>query len=97
MGFLDKAKDAAGKAAEKAKHATAVGKEKIEDARLQKKIDALHEEIGKLIVSQRRNQAPVDIDAQIDAKVVEIGDIERQIEANSVAAGSGDGASEASA
>ena len=38
MGFLDKVKDAAGKAADQAKHATAVGKEKIEDVRLQKKI-----------------------------------------------------------
>ena len=31
MGFLDKVKDAAGKAAEKAKHVTAAGKEKLED------------------------------------------------------------------
>jgi len=29
MGFLDKVKDAAGKAADQAKHATAVGKEKL--------------------------------------------------------------------
>ena len=41
MGLLDKVKDVAGKAAEGAKHATAVGKEKIEDARLQKKITEL--------------------------------------------------------
>ena len=58
MGFLDKVKDAAGKAADQAKHATAVGKEKIEDVRLQKKINDLCQEIGALVVAQRRNEAP---------------------------------------
>jgi len=85
MGFLDKVKDVAGKAADQAKHATAVGKEKIEDARLQKKIEGLCEEIGKLVVAQRRGEAPADADAQIDAKVAEIAEIEKQIEANDVA------------
>ena len=60
MGFLDKVKDAAGKAADQAKHATAVGKEKIEDARLQKKINDLCQEIGALVVAQKRNEAPED-------------------------------------
>jgi hypothetical protein len=83
MGFLDKMKDAAGKAAEQAKHATAVGKEKIEDVRLQKKINELCQEIGALIVAQKRNEAPADADAQIDAKVAEIAELEKQIEANS--------------
>jgi hypothetical protein len=83
MGFLDKVKDAAGKAADQAKHATAVGKEKIEDARLQKKINELCEQIGALVVAQRRGEAP-DADAQIDAKVAEIVELEAQIEANAV-------------
>ena len=68
MGFLDKVKDAAGKAADQAKHATAVGKEKLEDVRLQKKINDLCQEIGALVVAQRRNVAPEDASAQIDAK-----------------------------
>jgi len=85
MGFLDKVKETAGKAADQAKHATAVGKEKIEDARLQKKINDLCQEIGALVVAQRRNEAPEDAPAQIDAKVAEIADIEKQMEANSVA------------
>jgi len=38
MGFLDKVKDAAGKAAEQAKQAAATGKEKLDEAR-QKKHD----------------------------------------------------------
>ena len=90
MGFLDKMKDAAGKAAEGAKHATAVGKEKIEDARLQKKINELCEQIGALVVAQKRGEAPADADSQIDAKVAEIAELEKQMEANAVDAGNGD-------
>jgi hypothetical protein len=85
MGFLDKVKDAAGKAADQAKHATAVGKEKLEDTRLQKKMNDLCLEIGALVVAQRRNEAPQDANAQIDAKVAEIAEIEKQMEANNLA------------
>ena len=91
MGFLDKVKDAAGKAADQAKHATAVGKEKLDDARLQRKINDLCQEIGALVVAQRRNEAPADADAQIDAKVAEIAQVEEQMEANDLP-GSGDAA-----
>ncbi|MDP9333756.1 MAG: hypothetical protein M3Q30_10670 [Actinomycetota bacterium] len=94
MGFLDKVKDAAGKAADQAKHATAVGKEKLEDVRLQKKINDLCEEIGALVVAQKRNEASLDAPAQIDAKVAEIAEIEKQMEANNLS-GAGDGSSEA--
>ena len=92
MGFLDKVKDAAGKAADQAKHATAVGKEKLEDTRLQKKINDACQEIGALVVAQRRNEAPADADAQIDAKVAEIADLEKQQEANNIAGESGEAA-----
>jgi hypothetical protein len=91
MGFLDKVKDAAGKAADQAKHATAVGKEKIEDVRLQKKINDLCQEIGALVVAQRRNEAPEDAPAQIDAKIAEIAEIEKQMEANDSADGAPSG------
>jgi hypothetical protein len=94
MGFLDKAKDAANKAADKAKQATAVGKEKIEDVQLNKKISKAAEEIGRLVVAQRRNEAPADADAQIDAKVAEIADLEAQIEANNVSTESEDAPAE---
>ena len=93
MGFLDKMKDAASKATEQAKHATAVGKEKIEDARLQKKINDLCQEIGALVVAQRRNEAPDDAAAQIDAKVAEIGELEKQMETNDVEPGGAEAAS----
>lgn len=85
MGFLDKVKDVAGKAADQAKQATAAGKEKIEDVRLQKKIDSLAGEIGKIVVSQKRGDAAADANAQIDAKVAEIAEIEKQMEANAAA------------
>jgi hypothetical protein len=93
MGFLDKVKDAAGKAADQAKHATAVGKEKLEDVRLQKKVNDLCQEIGALVVAQKRNEAPQDAAAQIDAKVAEIAEIEKQMEANDLA-GAADGSTE---
>jgi hypothetical protein len=92
MGFLDKVKDAAGKAADQAKHATAVGKEKLEDRNLQKKMNDLLQEIGALIVAQKRNEAPEDAAAQIDAKVAEIAVVEKQMEANNVADESGEAA-----
>ena len=85
MGFLDKVKETAGKAADQAKHATAVGKEKFEDTRLQKKINDLCQEIGALVVAQRRSEAPDDAAAQIDAKIAEIAEIEKQMEANNLA------------
>jgi hypothetical protein len=78
MGFLDKVKETAGKAADQAKQATAVGKEKFDDTRLQKKIDGLCQEIGALVVAQRRNEAPDDVEARINVKIAEIADIEKQ-------------------
>jgi hypothetical protein len=77
--FLDKVKETATKAADSAKHATAVGKDKIDDMRLQSKINDLCRDIGALVVAQRRNEAPADADAQIDAKVNEIADLEQQM------------------
>src|SRR5258708_14297391 len=92
MGFLDKVKDAAGKAADQAKHATAVGKEKLEDTRLQRKINDLCQEIGALVVAQRRNEAPAAATTQIDAKIAEVADLEKQQEANNLAGESGEAA-----
>jgi hypothetical protein len=83
MGFLDKVKDTANKAADQAKHATAVGKEKLEDRNLQKKMNELLQEIGALVVAQRRNEAPDDAATRIDVKVAEIAEIEEQMASNS--------------
>jgi hypothetical protein len=86
MGFLDKVKETANKAADQAKHATAVGKEKLDDTRLQKKINDLCQEIGALVVAQRRDEAPADAATQIDAKIAEIAELEKQQAANNQAA-----------
>ena len=94
MGFLDKGKETANKAADQAKHATAVGKEKLEDRNLQKKMNDLLQEIGALVVAQRRNEAPDDVEARINVKVAEIGEIEQQQAANNLASDSGDESSE---
>ena len=83
MGFMDKVKDTATKAADSAKQATAVGKEKLEDRNLQKKINDLQQEIGALVVAQRRNDAPDDAATRIDVKVAEIGELEAQMASNS--------------
>jgi len=83
MSFLDKVKDTATKAADQAKQATAVGKEKLEDRSLQKKINELQQEIGALVVAQRRNEAPDDAATRIDVKVTEIGELEQQMASNS--------------
>jgi hypothetical protein len=85
MGLLDKVKDVANKATEQAKHGIAVGKEKVEDVRLRKQVQELLAEIGDLVVSQRRGTAPADADAQIDAKIASITELEAQIEANAAA------------
>ena len=86
MGLLDKVKDAAGKAADQAKHGIAVGKEKIEDTKLKKQIEELLQEIGDLVVQTKRGAAPADAEAQIDAKVAKIAELEAAIAANDVAA-----------
>ena len=92
MGFLDKVKDTANKAADQAKQATAVGKEKLEDRNLQKKINELQQEIGALVVAQRRNDAPDDAATRIDVKVAEIGELEAQMASNTTDASNGDAA-----
>jgi hypothetical protein len=95
MGFMDKVKDTATKAADQAKQATAAGKEKLEDRSLQKKITELEQEIGALVVAQRRNDAPDDAASRIDVKVAEIGELEAQLASNS--SNSSDGSSDAAA
>ncbi len=85
MGLLDKVKDAAGKAADQAKHGLAVGKEKLEDTKLKKQIEDLLQEIGELVVMTRRGEAPADADAQIDAKIAKIAELEAAMEANDIA------------
>ena len=58
MGLLDKVKDVAGKAAEQAKHATEVGKEKLEDRKLAKQVETCARRSASSSVQQRRGTRP---------------------------------------
>src|SRR5581483_9199590 len=93
MGLLDKVKDTAGKVAEQvaeqAKHGTAIAKERLEDARTQKKVDDLYVEIGRLTVESKRGTAPADVATVIDAKVAELTELEAQIAAADAADAAG--------
>ena len=77
MSILDKAKDAAVKAADVAAKATAVGKDKIDDARAQRKLHELYTEIGRLVVAQRRGGP--DAEVEIAGKVAQIAAIEHEL------------------
>ncbi len=81
MSFLDKAKDAARKAGEKAKEGIAAGQEKIDDAKTKKRIGDLKEELGGIVFLQRTGGAPADADAQITRLVGEIQEAEAHLEA----------------
>ena len=76
MSILDKAKGYADKAADVAAKATAVGKDKIDDARAQKKLHDLYAEIGRLVVAQRRGGPDAEVD--IAGRVAQISAIEHE-------------------
>lgn len=76
MSILDKAKGYADKAADAAAKATAVGKDKIDDARAQKKLHDLYAEIGRLVVDQRRGGP--DAEVEIAGRVAQISAIEHE-------------------
>ena len=98
MSILDKAKGYADKAADAAAMATAVGKDKIDDARAQKKLHDLYAEIGRLVVDQRRGGP--DAEVEIAGRVAQISAIEHEHEHGHDGdshTSPGDGASEASA
>ena len=78
MGFLDKVKEQAAKAAESAKKGTASVKDKLEDAQLQKKADENAKEIGYLIVKEKTEGAAPPA-GEIDRLVAEIVDLRTQI------------------
>ena len=75
MSILDKAKGYADKAADAAAKAT-VGKDKIDDARAQKKLHDLYAEIGRLVVDQRRGGQ--DAEVEIAGRVAQISAIEHE-------------------
>jgi hypothetical protein len=78
MGFLDKVKEQAAKAAETAKKGTASVKDKLGDAQLQKKVDENAQQIGYLIVKEKTEGAAPPA-GEIDRLVQEIVELRKQI------------------
>lgn len=79
MGFLDKVKDTAGKAAEKAKQGADAAQEKLEEQKLKKHITALKEELGGLVYAHRTGTAADNAEAEITRIVGEIQAAESQL------------------
>jgi len=77
MSILDKAKGYAEKAADAAVKATAAGKDKIDDARAQKKLHDLYAHIGRLVVAHRRGGP--DPEVEIAGAVAQISAIEHEL------------------
>jgi hypothetical protein len=94
MGFLDKVKDTATKAAEKVQQGAEVAQDKIEETKLKKKVGDLKEELGGVVYAQRAGGATGDAEADITRLVGEIAAVEAQIAA---AAASDTGADPSSA
>lgn len=77
MGFLDKAKAAAGKVAEEAKKGTAQVQDKVGQAQTRKKADGLAQQLGYLVVQEKSGGAPAG--AEADRLVGEIQALEAKL------------------
>ena len=80
MGFLDKVKDTAKDLGEKAQQGVEAGKEKYEETKLKKKAGELKEQIGALVYDQKTGNGAADADAQIDALVAQLTEVNTEIE-----------------
>lgn len=78
MGFLDKVKDTASKAADQVQKAAETGQDKLEESKLKKKIGDLKEELGGVVFGQRTGAIPAG-DEEIDRIVGEITGVQRQL------------------
>jgi hypothetical protein len=72
MGFMDKVKDTANKAAEQVQKAAETGQDKLEETKLKKKVGDLKEELGGIVYTQRTGTPPADAETQIANLVGEI-------------------------
>ncbi len=78
MGFLDKVKDTANKAAEQVQKAAETGQEKLEESKLKKKVGDLKEELGGIVYGQRVGAIPAG-DDEITRLVAEIAAVEKEL------------------
>jgi hypothetical protein len=72
MGFMDKVKDTANKAAEQAQKAAETGKDKLEEQKLKKKVGDLKEELGGIVYAQRTGNPVANAEADITRIVGEL-------------------------
>jgi hypothetical protein len=79
MGFLDKVKDTASKAADQVQKAAETGQDKLEESKLKKKVGDLKEELGGVVYGQRTGALPAG-DEEIARLVGEIRTTEKQLE-----------------
>ncbi len=90
MSLLDKAKETAKKAGDKAKELGQAGQEKFDSMKAEKKINDLKEELGGIVYAQRSGNPPENAEAEIDRIVAEIAETEAGIAA-AAAEGEGEG------
>jgi hypothetical protein len=78
MGFMDKVKDTASKAAEQVQKGVETGQDKLEESKLKKKIGDLKEELGGVVYGQRTGAIPAG-DEEIARIVREIQSTEAEL------------------
>ena len=79
MGLVDKARDAAKKAAEAAQKGAGEARDKAQELGLRRKMNALAEDLGHVVVRQRDGES--GLDAEVDRLVSEIRAARAEIEA----------------
>ncbi len=79
MGLVDKARDAAKKAAEAAQKGAGEARDKAQELGLRRRMNALAEDLGHVVVRQRDGEA--GLDAEVDRLVSEIRAARAEIEA----------------
>jgi len=79
MGLVDKAKEAAKRAADAAQKGAGEARDKAQELGLKRKQNALAEDLGHLVVRQRDGES--GLDAEIDRVVSEIRAVQAEIDA----------------
>jgi hypothetical protein len=79
MSLLDKMKETAQKGVDKTKEAVNTGQEKLEERKLEKKIEELKQELGGLVYGQKIGSPAENADAEIDRIVGEITAAEEEL------------------
>ena len=80
MGFMDKVKDTANKAAESVQKAAETGQDKLEESKLKKKVGDLKEQLGGIVYAQRTGTPPDNAETEITRLVGEIQSAEASLE-----------------